>query len=99
MLEPVRMMLMRPFFVVREPPLALMPAMVTIPVAVLGPFRMMGLRPIRMMPIPPGARMPHVVLVVVAPSWMLLGMHEGRHSGGEKSRYHRAGHQCPQFHD
>src|SRR5208283_1601988 len=99
MLEPLRMMFVCPFFVVSDPPLALMPAMVLVPVAVLGPLRMVGPDPIRMILIPPGAGMPHVMLVVGAHARMLLGMDQGRHARREKSRYHRAGHQCPQFHD
>jgi len=54
-LEPVGVMLMRPFGVMSFPPVAIVPMMMMfVPVAVFGPFGMMRLDPIRMMLVPPG---------------------------------------------
>ena len=89
---------MRPFFMVFFPPVAIMPTMVFIPIAVPSPFRVMPSDPIRMMLEPPATGVPLVMRVVVTPAMMMLvGVHKRRHSR-EESRYHRTRHKSSPFH-
>jgi hypothetical protein len=92
------MMLMDPFRMVFFPPVAIMPMMVFIPIAVPSPFRVMPSDPIRMMLEPPATGVPLMMRVVVTPAMlMLVGVHKSRHSR-EESCYHRTRHKCSPFH-
>jgi hypothetical protein len=80
------------------PPIAIMPMMMFVPIAVQRPLRVMSPDPIRMMFEPPAAGMPLVILVVIAPAMMMLvGLHQSRHSR-EESCYHNTGYKYSQFH-
>ena len=72
MLEPIGMMLMTPSRMMCFPPIAIMPMMMFIPIAIQRPFRMMCSNPIRVMLEPPAAMTPFMMLVVVTPARMVL---------------------------
>lgn len=71
-LEPVVMMLMHPFWIVRLPPSAVVPVMIFVPVTVCQPIRMMRLDPLRLVVAPPVGIVPLVMLVIVADSMMFI---------------------------
>jgi hypothetical protein len=78
---PVRMMLVDPFRVMVEPPVAVAPIMMVVPVAifepplvmVFGPFGMMLPEPSRMVIVPPVGVVPPVMFVEVASFTMFVG--------------------------
>ena len=72
MLEPIVVVLIRPSGMVFFPPVALMPVMVFIPIAVPGPFRVMHPDPMRMILEPPATGMPLVMLVIIPPAMMIF---------------------------
>src|SRR6185437_1998182 len=93
---PMRVMLLDPFRIVFVPPVAVVPAIVVVPIAVGvaplgitgGPLRMMLPHPSGIMRMPPVNVMPFVMLVVVAPSVMLFSVsrarRHGRHNGDSR---------------
>src|SRR5260370_15446901 len=78
---PMRMMLVDPFRVMVEPPVAVAPIMMVVPVAIFqpplvmgfGPFGMMLPEPSRMVIVPPVGVVPPVMFVEVASFTMFVG--------------------------